>query len=117
MYIVSQDQTKATFNHCKDARYSCDGMAIMAHHATIKFSYVDIEHILMSYCDEQAMTTSFFTSDREGANNGRIIPPLQGRKGLKEYAQAEGVSSGFGVDLVSASDLSHGIGVSETAEY
>jgi hypothetical protein len=27
------------------------------------------------------------------------------------------VSAGFGVDLVSASDLSHGIGVSETAEY
>jgi hypothetical protein len=35
---------------------------------------------------------------------------------MKEYAQAEGVSAGFGVDLESASDLSHGIGVSETAE-
>ena len=35
---------------------------------------------------------------------------------LKEYAQAEGVLAGFGVDLESASDLSHGIGVSETAE-
>ena len=38
-------------------------------------------------------------------------------RGLKEYAQVEGVSAGFGVDLESASDLSHGIGVSETAEY
>ncbi len=36
---------------------------------------------------------------------------------LKEYAQAEEVLAGFGVDLVSASDLSCGIGVSETAEY
>ena len=35
---------------------------------------------------------------------------------LKEYARAEGVSAGFGVDSESASDLSHGIGVSETAE-
>jgi hypothetical protein len=35
---------------------------------------------------------------------------------LKEYAQAEGVSARFGVDSESASDLSHGIGVSETAE-
>jgi hypothetical protein len=38
-------------------------------------------------------------------------------RGLKEYAQAEEVSAGFGVDLESASDLSCGIGVSETAEY
>ncbi len=37
-------------------------------------------------------------------------------RGLKEYSQAEGVSAGFGVDLESASDLSRGIGVSETAE-
>ena len=37
-------------------------------------------------------------------------------RGLKEYAQVEGVSAGFGVDLESASDLSHRIGVSETAE-
>jgi hypothetical protein len=37
-------------------------------------------------------------------------------RGLKEYAQAEEVSARFGVDLESASDLSHGIGVSETAE-
>jgi hypothetical protein len=36
---------------------------------------------------------------------------------LKEYAQAEGVSAGFGVDLESVSDLSRGIGVSEMAEY
>jgi hypothetical protein len=35
---------------------------------------------------------------------------------MKEYAQVEGVSAGFGVNLESASDLSHGIGVSETAE-
>jgi hypothetical protein len=35
---------------------------------------------------------------------------------LKEYAQAEGVSARFGVDLELASDLSPGIGVSETAE-
>ncbi len=35
---------------------------------------------------------------------------------MKEYAQAEGVSAGFGLDLESASDLFHGIGVSETAE-
>ncbi len=33
-----------------------------------------------------------------------------------EYAQAEGVSAGFGVDSESASDLSRGIGVSEAAE-
>ncbi len=32
------------------------------------------------------------------------------------YAQAEGVSAGFGVDLELAADLSHRIGVSETAE-
>ncbi len=37
-------------------------------------------------------------------------------RGLKEYARAEGVSAGFGVDLESASDLSRGIVVSETAE-
>ncbi len=37
-------------------------------------------------------------------------------RGLKEYARAEGVSAGFGVDLESASDLSRGIGVSETAK-
>jgi hypothetical protein len=37
-------------------------------------------------------------------------------KGLKEYTQEEGVSAGFGVDLESASNLSCGIGVSETAE-
>jgi hypothetical protein len=36
---------------------------------------------------------------------------------LKEYARAEGVSAGFGVDPESASDLSRGIGVSETVEY
>jgi hypothetical protein len=36
---------------------------------------------------------------------------------MKEYAQAEGVSAGFGVDLESVSDLSRGIRVSETAEY
>ncbi len=38
-------------------------------------------------------------------------------RGLKEYAQAEEVSAGFGVDLESVSNLSCGIGVSETAEY
>jgi hypothetical protein len=36
---------------------------------------------------------------------------------MKEYAQAEEVSAGFGEDSVLASDLSCGIGVSETAEY
>jgi hypothetical protein len=36
---------------------------------------------------------------------------------MKEYAQAEKVSAGFGVDLVLASDLSRRIGVSETAKY
>jgi hypothetical protein len=36
--------------------------------------------------------------------------------GMKEYAQAEGVSAGFGVDSELASELSPGIGVSETAE-
>ncbi len=36
---------------------------------------------------------------------------------VKEYAQAEEVSAGFGVDLVLASDLSRGIGVSEMVEY
>ncbi len=35
---------------------------------------------------------------------------------MKKYAQAEGVSAGFGVDLESVTDLSCGIGVSETAE-
>ncbi len=38
-------------------------------------------------------------------------------RGLKEYARAEGVLAGFGVDLELVSDLSHGIGVSEMAEY
>ncbi len=37
-------------------------------------------------------------------------------RGLKEYAQAEGVLAKFGVDSESASDLSRGIGVSEMAE-
>ena len=36
--------------------------------------------------------------------------------GLKEYAQAEGVSARFGVDSELASDLSRGIRVSEMAE-
>jgi hypothetical protein len=36
---------------------------------------------------------------------------------LKEYAQAEGVSAGFGIDSELVSDLSRGIEVSETAEY
>jgi hypothetical protein len=36
---------------------------------------------------------------------------------VKEYARAEGVSAGFGVDLELVSDLSHGIGVSEMAKY
>ncbi len=35
---------------------------------------------------------------------------------MKEYARAEGVLAGFGVDLELASDLFRGIGVSETAE-
>jgi hypothetical protein len=38
-------------------------------------------------------------------------------RGLKDYAQAEEVSTGFRVDLESVSDLSRGIGVSETVEY
>ena len=38
-------------------------------------------------------------------------------RGLKEYAQVEEVSAGLVVDSVSASDLSHRIGVSEMAEY
>jgi hypothetical protein len=37
-------------------------------------------------------------------------------RGLKEYAQAEGVSAGFRVGLELASDLSRRIGVSEMAE-
>ena len=37
-------------------------------------------------------------------------------RGLKEYARAEGVLAGFGVDLESASDLSCEIEVPETAE-
>jgi hypothetical protein len=37
-------------------------------------------------------------------------------RGLKEYAQVEGVLAGIGVDLESVSDLSRGIGVSEMAE-
>ncbi len=36
---------------------------------------------------------------------------------LKEYAQAEGVSAGFGVDSELVSDLSRGIGVLEMVEY
>ena len=38
-------------------------------------------------------------------------------RGLKEYARVDEVLAGFGVDLVSGSDLSHEIGVSEMAEY
>ncbi len=37
-------------------------------------------------------------------------------RGLKEYAQAEGVSAGFRVDSELASDLSRGIRMSETVE-
>jgi hypothetical protein len=36
---------------------------------------------------------------------------------MKEYAQVEEVSAGFGVDSELASDLLCGIGVSEMAEY
>ncbi len=35
---------------------------------------------------------------------------------MKEYARVEGVLAGFGVDSELASDLSRGIGVSETAD-
>ncbi len=52
---------------------------------------------------------------REGDDVLRI-PPNSHYFDVKEYAQAEGVSAGFGVDLESASDLSCGIGVSEMAE-
>ncbi len=38
-------------------------------------------------------------------------------RGLKEYAQAEGVSAELGVALELAVDLSRGNGVPETAEY
>jgi hypothetical protein len=38
-------------------------------------------------------------------------------RGLKEYAQAEGVSAELGVALESAIDLSRENGVSEMAEY
>jgi hypothetical protein len=38
-------------------------------------------------------------------------------RGLKEYAQAEGVSAKLGVASESAADLSRGIGVPEMAEY
>ncbi len=38
-------------------------------------------------------------------------------RGLKEYAQAEGVLARFRVDLESVSDLSCGIRVSEMVEY
>jgi hypothetical protein len=38
-------------------------------------------------------------------------------RGLKEYAQAEGVSAKFGVALELGADLSCGNGVSEMAEY
>ena len=38
-------------------------------------------------------------------------------RGLKEYAQGEGVSAEFGVDSESVSDLSRRIGVLEMAEY
>ena len=51
----------------------------------------------------------------------QILTKQQGRTAhtqpVKEYAQVEEVLAGFGVDLVSASDLSRGIGVSEMAEY
>ncbi len=36
---------------------------------------------------------------------------------VKEYARAVEVLAGSGVDLVLVSDLSRGIGVSETVEY
>jgi hypothetical protein len=42
--------------------------------------------------------------------------PLQLMEKMKEYARMEEVSARFGVDLELASDLSCGIGVSETAE-
>ncbi len=38
-------------------------------------------------------------------------------RGLKEYAQSEGVSAKLGVALELGIDLSHGNGVSEMAEY
>jgi hypothetical protein len=38
-------------------------------------------------------------------------------RGLKEYARVEGVLAGFRVDSELVTDLSCGIGVSETAEY
>jgi hypothetical protein len=49
-----------------------------------------------------------------GDQNGFEYMYLNGL--MKEYAQAEGVSAGFGVDSESASDLLHEIGLSEMAE-
>jgi hypothetical protein len=46
-----------------------------------------------------------------------FLPNYTRPRKLKEYARAEEVSARFGVDSLSASDLSRGIGVSETAEY
>ncbi len=45
-----------------------------------------------------------------------LCPLPWNTRGMKEYAQAEGVSAGFGVDSELASELSPGIGVSEMAE-
>ncbi len=58
--------------------------------------------------------------ETSGANkatefNGQVFYDLSKIK-VKEYAQAEGVSAGFGVDSESVSDLSCGIGVSEMVE-
>ncbi len=51
-------------------------------------------------------------SNRDSNGNGNS----NCNRDVIEYAQAEEVSAGFGVDLESVSDLSCGIGVSETAE-
>ncbi len=47
----------------------------------------------------------------------QLCPTPPPPKLVKEYAQVEEVSARFGVDSVLASDLSHRIEVSETAEY
>ena len=39
VYILSPGWTKTTLIYREDARSSCDNMPMMAHHATIKFSY------------------------------------------------------------------------------
>jgi hypothetical protein len=91
--------------HLKDIGIPCQ----IHSRAASQYSYHSLQTVFVSsiYVYLQWTVTVYCQSDKCS---------VQVHKYMKEYARAEGVPAGFGVDLESASDLSRGIGVSETAE-